>query len=316
MEKLPEEKGYCRRCQEILPVGNFYDCTDSGFIDKNLKMSVCKNCVNEIYDELYSETKSIEKTLHKMCTSLNVKFSNEAVSATRANIDTLVENGKTARSIFGIYKSRLLSAQKTMDKNALKDMTYEDVGTIYTQEEVNLPEIAIPQTVIDFWGMQFPREDIIFLEREYTNFKQTHKADTYAEIVLLKEVCYTILDIRNKRLNGDNTDKEQKTLQDLMKNLTITPNTTKDVGSKDEQILGLWIKDIEENEPAEWLKTDPRGDMYRDVGNVEQYFEKFLVRPLKNFILNSRDFNIDDDIKTDEEWDVEEGDLILVNKED
>jgi len=57
----------------------------------------------------------------------------------------------------------------------------------------------------------------------------------------------------------------------------------------------MWIQDIEREEPAQWLKTDPRGDMYRDVANVEDYFQKYIVRPLKNFIQGSRDFNTDEE---------------------
>jgi hypothetical protein len=32
--------------------------------------------------------------------------------------------------------------------------------------------------------------------------------------------------------------------------------------------------------------------MYRDVGNVEKYFDDYFVRPLKNFVTQSKDFKI------------------------
>jgi uncharacterized protein YdaT len=314
--KMQEGFSYCRKCATILPSKNFYDCVDEGFIDSNFKFSVCKECINTIYDELALKYNSMEKAIHKMCTSLNVMFSNDALSATKAHIDTLLQSGKAVNAVFGIYKQKLLSTQKSMSKSSMVDMTYEDVGTIYTSEAVNTKEIPIPQEVAEFWGKNLNREDIEFLELNYANFKQTHAADTYAEIVLLKQVCYTLLDIQRER-NADtdgehDTEKLVKELQNLMKNLAISPNAINAAsGGKGADTFGLWIQDIEREEPAQWLKEDPRGDMYRDVGNVEEYFEKYIRRPLKNFITSSKDFNVDDD-SLDNDSDMD-GDFKLID---
>jgi len=295
------EYNYCRKCMRNLPAKDFFECTDAGFIDANGLMSVCKECIQKMYDELYSENQSMEKTIHKMCTSLNVTYSNDAVNAAKAHITTLLDSGKVVNAIFSIYKMKLTATKKSMDKSGLEDMTYEDVATIFTSEAVNTKEIPIPQDVIDFWGKDLRRGDIEFLETEYANFKQTHKADTYAEIVLLKEVCYTLLDIKNKRANSDDIEDAVKQLQALMKNLAISPNAVNaSNANKGSETFGLWIRDIEKEEPAQWLMTDPRGDIYRDVGNAEDYFKKYIVRPLKNFITGSKDFNLDDEKMDDE----------------
>lgn len=304
------EANYCRKCMKMLPPKEFYECTDAGFVDSNGLMSVCKNCIQEMYDKIFDETKSMEKAIHKICMTLNIRFSNDAVGATKAHINTLLESGKKVTAIFSIYKMKLTATKKSMDKSGLEDMSYEDVGTIYTTEAINTKEIPIPQEVVDFWGKDISRQEIEYLESQYANFKQTHKADTYAEIVLLKQVCYTMLDIKQARLQGDDTGKLVKELQDLMKNLAISPNVSNAAAaSKGQEAFGLWIQDIEREEPAQWLKTDPRGDMYRDVGNVEEYFQKYFVRPLKNFILGSKDFNIDDETENDILSDSEENDV-------
>jgi uncharacterized protein YdcH (DUF465 family) len=295
------ETNYCRKCMKDLPASDFYESTDGGLIDSNGLQSVCKQCTQELYTRFYDETNSIEKAIHRLCTSLNIKYSNEAVDALKAHVATYLESGKSVNSVFGIYKSKLMSVQKTMDKNSLEAMVYEDVGTVFMTKEFNTKEIPIPQELIKFWGSEFSREDIEFLENQYASFKNTHSADTYAQIVLLKEVCYTMLTIKLLRKTGDDTKKEVKELQELMKNLAISPNATitSSAEGKGADAFGLWIQDIEREEPAQWLKSDPRGDMYRDVGNVEEYFQKYIVRPLKNFILSSKDFNIDDNQEED-----------------
>jgi hypothetical protein len=294
---------------KLLPEKHFYDATDAGLIDSNGKLSVCKPCIQNLYNGFYEEYGSIEKSLHKLCMSLNIKFSNEAASATQTQITTFIESGKTVRNVFGIYKSKLIAVNPSMDKSADMDLTYSDVGTIYVDKENIIEEAPIPKDVIDFWGADVPKEDIKYLENEYINFKKTHVAETYAEIVLLKQVCYTMLDIKRLRAAGEDTGTLVKELQALMKTLAVSPNATitANTGNKNSEAFGLWIKDIEENEPAQWLLSDPRGDIYRDVSNVDQYFQKYIVRPLKNFIQGSKDFNV-----------AEEGedDLFIIDDED
>lgn len=309
-EKLPEGYNYCRRHQELLPIKNFYTNVDCGFVDANGYMSVCKDCIQELYDEVFDETQSMEKAIHKLCTTLNVKFSNDALSATREHINTLQEQGKNIHSVFGIYKMKLVSVKKSMDKSKEVDQTYEDVATIYTHEQINIDEIPIPKEVIDFWGSDYERGEIEYLEYQFAEFKKTHKADTYAEIVLLKQVCYTMLELKQARADGEKTKDLAKELRDLMNSLAIAPKDSNKKDNETEESWGLWIQDIEEKEPAQWLATDPRGDMYRDVGNVDEYFKKYIVRPLKNFITMSKDFNIDDaELDFDDDFYQEEDDI-------
>lgn len=288
---------YCRKCMRLLPPDNFYDAVDKGMIDSSGKFSVCKDCVQKLYDEVYGKTNSMEKTIHELCIMLNVKYSNEAVESTRKHVQTLLESGKSVSAIFSIYKMKILSLNKSMDKSVAEYNGYEDVTTIFMEKQIDTSKIYIPEEVITFWGNDLPREDIMYLENEFKNFKQTHSADTYAEVVLLKEVCYTILKIKKLRQASDDTEDAVKELQTLMKSLAVSPNSTNmsNSGTKTPDSFGLWIQDIEKQEPAQWLKTDPRGDIYRDVANTEEYFQKYIVRPLKNFILGSKDFNIDDE---------------------
>lgn len=307
-ENNNKELIYCRKCTRNLSSEKFYDAVDNGLVDTNGKMSVCKECVQKLYDDLYPETQSMEKTVHKLCIILNIRFSNEAMDATKKHIQTIMESGKMVTSIFGIYKMKLVATNKSMDKSIAQYEGYEDIGTIFTEKQINTKEITIPQDVVEFWGRELPRGDIEYLENQYTNFKQTHVADTYAEKMLLRQVCITMLDIKQARANQDDTTKLVKELQDLMKSLTISPNVANSANApKGSDTFGQWIADIEREEPAQWLKEDPRGDMLRDVGNVEEYFQRYFVRPMKNFIQGSKDFNVDD--KEAEDFDIDPSEI-------
>lgn len=295
---------YCRKCQKHKVPGQFRKSTDGGMIDSNGKMSICKSCLIKIYDELFVEFKTPEATIHKMCQALNVKYTNEAMDATKKHIESLAGLGQQVSSVFSIYLLKLVATIPGMDKSVYHDMTYSDIGTIYVDRLFDAKEASIPKEVVERWdeditSVKLTREDILFLEREFNNFKNTHSANTYAEVVLLKRICRTLLALR-KAENAEAVDYKEitaitKTLQDLMNNSALSPKSI--IGSqdnKDDDTFGNWIRDIERYEPAEWMDTDERGKMFRDVANTEQYFQDYLVRPLKNFITESREFNIED----------------------
>jgi len=296
---------------KLLPENKFYEAVDAGLIDSNGKLSVCKPCISSLYNGFYEQYGSVEKAIHKLCISLNIKYTNEAASATQKNITTLLEQGKNVRNIMGIYLSKIVATNKSMDKSIEEDNTYTDVGTIYVDKETVIDEAPIPKDVIGFWGEDVPKDDIKYLENEYINFKKTHSAETYAEIVLLKQVCYTMLDIKRMRQAGEETGDLVKELQALMKTLAVSPNVTAaaTASSKNSESFGLWIKDIEENEPAQWLLSDPRGDIYRDVSDIDKYFQNYIVRPLKNFITGSKDFNVAEDENEDDFTIPDEGEI-------
>jgi len=299
-------ESYCRKCVDMRPASDFYEAMDMGFADSVGLLSICKTSINEMYDDMISQKMTIEQAIHRLCIVLNVKYSNEAMSATKTNVQTLIDSGKNVSAVFGIYLSKIVSLNKSMDKSIQTDNSYEDVSVIFTSKELNT-EVQIPQDIIDFWVNAKTPEDIKYLENEYMQFKQNHSTETHAEVTLLKRVCYTLLDIKMAMSNGDSTDKLDKTLQELMKNLAIAPGA-KNAPNQDKggDSFGMWIQDIEQNEPAQWLKTDKNYDLYKDVYNTEDYFQKYIVRPLKNFITMSKDFNVED-------AEIDEDDLILDN---
>lgn len=308
---MEKEKFYCRRCQRHLSDDNFYRAMDGGLVDTSGRFSVCKSCIQNLYDLIYNETGSMEKTINRLCRILNIKFTNEALDAAKAHITTLLESGKNANVIFGIYIMKLIATKKSMDKAGVNDFQYEDIGTIFVEKQIDVKEIPVPQEVKDFWGKEFSKEDLEFLETQYANFKQTHRADLFAEVVLLKEICYAMLRIKHLRIAKDPDLADAITgLRMLMKESALTPKEAK-AGNQNSGVdaFGLWVLDIERFEPAEWLKNDPRGDAYRDVNNVDDYYQKYIVRPIKNFITQSKDFNIEEENVEDSDYSLDDDEI-------
>jgi hypothetical protein len=282
-------ENYCRKCMTVLPATDFFDAVDAGFLDANGLMSICKKCIQGMYDKHFQITGSFEKTILFICKTINVKFSQDAVDSAKRHMETLLSKGKTVNPGFGIYKIKLFSVK--VDKSAGQDMTFEHEAVVYLTKEVSQEET--PEDMKLFWGDYFKWDDIKFLQNEYNNFKRTIKEDTYPEVTLLKEVCYKLLEIRNARIGEKSTASLVKELQELMKNLAISPNMVSEAnGGKAMDYYSKWLVDIETLTPAQWLEGNGH-EMFRDVvGPVEQYFQDYFARPLKNLMLTSKDFNV------------------------
>lgn len=285
---------YCRKCATQKDSSHFFSHTDK-LLDSNGYMSICRECIRDLYPRLFQTEHTLERAMLRLCRILNWKYSEAAINATIAHISTQGKLPDDA-TVPGIYKAKLTSTQKS----EIGKLTEEDLT--FVEPMINLP-VANPlddtfeekDYLEKAWGKGLDFEDYVFLEEQFSNFKQTHKADTYSEIVLLREVCWKLLNISKSRIEGTKVDTDVKALQELMKSLAISPNMANMANSgKNLDTFGLWIDEIEREEPAQWLEHEGH-EMYHDVGNVEEYFLKYFVRPLKNAILQSKEFNIDDD---------------------
>lgn len=300
---LPEGKGYCRKCQKVKSSGNFFSAVNKE-LDCNNMMSFCKSCVDEIYsNSLIYEKGNIQKATLRTCRILDVKFNPVAIDSALKQIET---KGSDPKRFFGFYKAKLLLQERENPSDVLVDLSYQHDTPIIINNPENIlkdDEFEEARDLKEFWRVE-DKEDLEFLETEFANFKKTNKATTHAEIVLLKEICYKLLDMYKDRKQGKSTDSSLKQLMSIMEKSLISPNMVNAANSGENlDTFGAWIADIEKEEPAQWLENEGR-ELYKDVDNVEEYFQKYFVRPLRNFILQAKDWNIDDEGLDDDDGDI------------
>jgi len=138
-------------------------------------------------------------------------------------------------------------------------------------------------------------------------YEETHRSDTASEKSLLRQICFAELDIRKARMNGGTpSSKLIDTLQNLMKTASIDPSKASlATTARTKGLISSYISIIEENEPAEYYEDKK---LFKDFDGLDEYFKRNMTRPTKNFILQSRDFNVDkDDDKDDFDFGIEEG---------
>jgi hypothetical protein len=61
-------------------------------------------------------------------------------------------------------------------------------------------------------------------------------------------------------------------------------------------VYGAWVRDIEKYRPAEYFEDKK---IYFDFDKIGEYFQRFTLRPLKNLLTGSRDFDKEFSIEED-----------------
>jgi hypothetical protein len=278
---------YCRKCTLQKPPSEFYDSPDK-LLDTNGKLSVCKSCVNDIFNGfMISTNSSLSESINKTCKILNIYYSSKSVESLKAHIETLGDKA-LEKNLFGMYKIHLA---RFLSLNQGINGTYEFDGSYVrpSDEDALVNENSeYKKELYNFWGTGLEWEDYQFLENELAQWKTTHKHDTRSELIFLREIAFILLDIKKARESGQSTSTLMKQFQETVKTAGLDPaNASAITGAQ--ETFGNWIKEIETKTPAEWYENDK---LFKDVDNLSKYWENYVTRPLKNFITGSRDFNI------------------------
>ena len=282
---------YCRRCMETKKPNRFLDATDAN-LDKNGKMSICAECLNDLFVRTFNAEQDVSKTILILCRMLNVAYLENAVKSTLSHVAKLYEKSDNPdlSPIFSFYKAKMSSLTQ-MNQSGI--LTFSEPVKFKSLDPMGNDEIPDTEELKQFWGDGLSFDDYSYLEKELDEWKKTHKSDTKAEETLLKELCYKGLEIRKQRIQGTSTAGSVKELQDLMKTASVDPAKAGIAGAgKSQDTFSAFIKTIEENEPADYYKDKK---LFKDYDNIDWYFRKFVSVPLSNFVGISRDFNLGED---------------------
>jgi len=293
--KEEKTKIYCRKCMRSLSEGKFYKAADH-FLDSNGHMSICSECIADMYHNFYSTDTDISRTIYRMCKILNIQYNEGAVDSAKRHVATMEGNGKTVSNPFGIYKTKLLKSQKTSltNRDMAEDFTFEEI-TPEVREKLQ-PNGKTEAELMYFWGgnPNLIPDDYVFLERELSEYQMSNVCDTKQQLLLFKNVCIKTLEIRKARVKGQSDSSLLTDLTKLMKMAGIDPSNTKTANSgKHLETWGVFAKMVETEDPADHYKDR---DLYKDWFGIGDYYNMNIGRSIKNWITGSRDFPKLDDV--------------------
>ena len=257
----------CANKDGMLSMSEFYTATSPFYI--NGRYNICKNCLKEYVYESNGDI-NVNK-LKNIFRIYDIPFfEKEWESAINDKNETI-----------GVYFKNLYLNHK--------NQSWID-GDIQENDHVKTNELGVmDEELIARWGEGWSISELQWLERDYTEWLTHHDCDKLSIQKLVQMICIKELEIRNARQSGKPTDKLEKSLMEIMNNSNLTPRNMSAVNETDSsKIFGVWIKDIEQTRPAEYFEDK---SIYDDYDGIKDYFDRFILRPMKNLLTGSRDFD-------------------------
>ena len=140
----------------------------------------------------------------------------------------------------------------------------------------------------DKWG-NYPLDELNWLERNYYEWVTNHDCSKLSTRKLIMTICIKELEIKKAREKGLSTEKLEKSWLDLLNSSNLTPRTMNYTNETESaKTFGVWLRDIEKTRPCEYFEDKK---LYEDYDGIKSYIERFLLRPMKNLISGSREFD-------------------------
>lgn len=225
-------------------------------------LSVCKECVDKMYNDYLAECEDSKSAVRQMCRKLDLYWNDKVFE--------MVEKKSTTRTVMTNYIAKLHT-------NAYLGKSYDDTLTeegmlwnfdinhnkptpdiqpeVITSVEKDI-DIDIDDDIIDFWGRGFDAIDYEKLEYQkakwLSNYSDASTIDASTELIV-KQICLLELDMEKKREEGNNvSEKLLKAYTDLLGSANLKP-VQKQKDDNDSSLLttplGVWLDRYEFKRP-------------------------------------------------------------------
>lgn len=285
---------YCTACGKSFKKqdSNFCKSQSPLFANNNGFVHICKKCTDKHYYNLVDYfSKNEEKAMDRMCQLFDWYYSDEIFAATRK---------------ISADRSRVCAypAKANLPQYNAKGKTYIDTITdrandvIHSVEELEEMkadgQTGITKVMFERWG-QMSSDDIIALEEHYKMLKKHNPNCDNNQEIFIKDLCYTkILQMKSFRdSNSADFEKYTKLYRDTFKQAGL--KTVQEDDGSNENPLGVNAAIISQYTPEEFYKNK---QLYMDFDGLGDYFERHVLRPLRNLEYNDNkrdfEFNIGD----------------------
>ena len=259
----------------LCPKCNTWQKAETSFyFDKNYateRFPICKRCLLQMVEQRKSdkdepnETKdSVMKVLQMMDRVYDEGFYDECIKGARDEVKE-----KNRSSPFATYITAIQSLPNW------RGMTWKDSIFLDNDNQTDNAEINENSRMLKAakkrFGEDYTPQDLMFLEKEYQDWVQRYACETKAQELLFQRIAFTQLAIDKAQKQGNDTDKLDKTLQDLMSSNSIKPNQSTANALTEAKTFGQLIQKWEENKPV----PEPEED-FKDVDKIGLYIDVFF----------------------------------------
>lgn len=252
------------------------------------KMSICKDCIVDIYNNYMDKYEDSKKAIYYMCRLTDSYYDQGAYDGAKKQSES--QNSNIAKIYFQKVNSMPQYKNKTFDNSYSFDIDNQETESNSQDENsknsVEDMEFVLNNEILKRWR-GFKQDEVIDLEMIFDELITVYEHDTPIQINLYRNIAITQMKANKAASQGNmqEYDKLMKTLSTLMNDANIKPVQETGADGKGLQTWGEWIKKIEETEPI----PEPR-DEFKDVDGIRKYVDKWFVGHLKKI------FGIDNNV--------------------
>ena len=287
-KETKSSKLICTRCgEEKVATTGFYMSHSEMYKHNKSRMPVCKDCVLDKFKELRLLYKEDKKAIYHLCMILDVYFNEELVESAykQCNDSTTSEDGiakiyfQKVNSLMQYKgKNSIHSDKLILDINILEELEHKyrsDLEEKKKNKEI-YDDIVNDTEIIRRWGLGWKADEYRELEDKYQEWMDHYEHDTLAQQKLFRELSE--LEVQKSKARQEGDKNAYKNLSELvskkMSDANIKPAQKKILGEEDGDVLGVMIREIENNEPiAECLPQ------FKDIDKIESLIVRTFLKP-------------------------------------
>lgn len=285
----------CTKCgTHSIVIGDFYK-TYSESHTLNGRVHICKDCLNNMLNVYTIRYHSQKKAMKRICMILDWYYHDDIYNS----------SVKTGTNIIGNYVKKLNinpHKGKTFETSIVEGFTFDEQDARQdTKEEIeeNTPDPAD----VEKWGEGFDVIDYRVLNAHEKQLKSANPNYDSNQEIFITDLCYTKMQ-QMKALRSD----DRKGYSDMSEQYRRFFNdsglkSVKDTSVDEGFTFGVNIETIEKYTPAEYYKDK---ELYKDFDGLEDYFERFILRPLKNLMHGTSNRDTEFYVKDEDAGDVNE----------
>lgn len=314
VKKVEAPKIQCIMCGSSNQ-SNFYYSKDKSHAFFG-RIPYCKDCVKKIYLNYLKIYDDTNLAVYYTCRKVDIPYvhSNYTGAIEAINNPDVKMSGE--ENIFGAYMKGIALAEKngwgtsfddSQGENNIEKLSSYDAITKIKRDKINNPSHATSGNedeyeVIEYdtdvlqskWGNTFENWELAYLESEYLDWEEKLNGINDKTIdILVKQICYQLLDIYKDRQNGTSVDKKIKTLRELMNDSGLMEKQNKATAQR--KNVGMTIRDIEYHKPiptSEQIFDDVDGlknyiygaaGCYFKATGIENEYTKFFDEWMKDY---------------------------------
>lgn len=262
------------------------------FRGNNCYLPVCFLCVDDLYRQYFELLENEEEAIKRVCQKFDIYWNRDAYAwAQKALAATPAANTNIMRKYFSAVAMRPHNG-KTYD-NYLAE---RDDVVIKSSEDIkpdDASESSVSQDDIDRFGVGYTADEYSRMRSQYEKLRSqlSDDDDDTVQDELTVTLCTNKVLQDRMLIRGDMDayDKFVKTYQATLKSAKWKPKNEIEKSSGNENdTWGTFIAQVEQFCPAEVYKDK---HLFEDHDKIGEYFNRFIVRPFRNFFTGSSDMD-------------------------